>query len=103
MTETRISTEELLRRSKAGDAAALGKLFAHYRDLLRKMVRLRLDRVDFSTTGPGGPAEMDASPQPSTRTSPSLRWPGIASERSRMKTAEGAKLCVLTRWTYENG
>ena len=44
MTETRTTTEDLLRRAKAGDAAALGALFAHYRDRLRKMVRLRLDR-----------------------------------------------------------
>src|SRR5215467_1152540 len=44
MTETWTTTEDLLRRAKAGDAAALGALFAHYRDRLRKMVRLRLDR-----------------------------------------------------------
>jgi RNA polymerase sigma-70 factor (ECF subfamily) len=43
MTETG-NTDDLLRRAKAGDAAALGALFAHYRDRLRKMVRLRLDR-----------------------------------------------------------
>jgi RNA polymerase sigma-70 factor (ECF subfamily) len=44
MTDTAARTEELLRRAKAGDTAALGELFAHYRDRLRKMVRLRLDR-----------------------------------------------------------
>ena len=44
MTETGTTTDDLLRRAKAGDAAALGMLFAHYRDRLRKMVRLRLDR-----------------------------------------------------------
>ena len=43
MTETG-NTDDLLRRAKAGDAAALGALFAHYRDRLRQMVRLRLDR-----------------------------------------------------------
>jgi RNA polymerase sigma-70 factor (ECF subfamily) len=37
-------TEGLLLRAKAGDAAALGGLFAHYRDRLRRMVHLRLDR-----------------------------------------------------------
>jgi RNA polymerase sigma-70 factor (ECF subfamily) len=37
-------TDDLLLRAKAGDGAALGALFAHYRDRLRKMVRLRLDR-----------------------------------------------------------
>ena len=37
-------TEDLLLRAKAGDAAALGGLFARYRDRLRRMVRLRLDR-----------------------------------------------------------
>jgi RNA polymerase sigma-70 factor (ECF subfamily) len=44
MTETGTTTDDLLRRAKAGDAAALGALFAHFRDRLRKMVRLRLDR-----------------------------------------------------------
>jgi RNA polymerase sigma-70 factor (ECF subfamily) len=44
MTETGTTTDDLLRRAKGGDEAALGALFAHYRDRLRKMVRLRLDR-----------------------------------------------------------
>lgn len=44
MTETGTPIDELLQRAKAGDAAALGDLFAHYRDRLRKMIRLRLDR-----------------------------------------------------------
>jgi RNA polymerase sigma-70 factor (ECF subfamily) len=38
------NTADLLRRARTGDAAALGALFAHYRDRLRKMIRLRLDR-----------------------------------------------------------
>ena len=33
-----------LARAKAGDTEALGQLFLHFRDRLRKMVRLRLDR-----------------------------------------------------------
>jgi RNA polymerase sigma-70 factor (ECF subfamily) len=37
-------TDDLLQRARSGDAAALGALFAHYRDRLRKMVHLRLDR-----------------------------------------------------------
>jgi len=36
-------TDDLLRRARSGDAAALGQLFAHYRARLRAMVRLRLD------------------------------------------------------------
>ena len=44
MTDSGTMTGDLLRRAKAGDAAALGALFAHYRDRLGKMVRLRLDR-----------------------------------------------------------
>jgi RNA polymerase sigma-70 factor (ECF subfamily) len=44
MTETRTTTDDLLRRAKAGDEAALGALFMRYRDRLRQMVRLRLDR-----------------------------------------------------------
>jgi RNA polymerase sigma-70 factor (ECF subfamily) len=44
MTETGTTTDELLRRAKAGDQEALGALFARYRDRLRRMVRLRLDR-----------------------------------------------------------
>ena len=35
---------DLLQRAKAGDQQALAALFARYRDRLRKMVRLRLDR-----------------------------------------------------------
>jgi RNA polymerase sigma-70 factor (ECF subfamily) len=37
-------TDELLRRAGGGDAAAVAELFARYRDRLRQMVRLRLDR-----------------------------------------------------------
>jgi RNA polymerase sigma-70 factor (ECF subfamily) len=44
MTDLETTTDDLLRRARGGDAAALGELFAHYRDRLRKMVRLRLDR-----------------------------------------------------------
>jgi RNA polymerase sigma-70 factor (ECF subfamily) len=36
--------DELLRRARAGDQQALADLFAQYRDRLRGMVRLRLDR-----------------------------------------------------------
>ena len=43
MTENGAIADDLLRRAEAGDAAALGALFAHYRDRLRQMVRLRLD------------------------------------------------------------
>jgi RNA polymerase sigma-70 factor (ECF subfamily) len=44
MTDSATTTDDLLRRAKASDPAALGALFAHYRDRLRQMVRLRLDR-----------------------------------------------------------
>jgi RNA polymerase sigma-70 factor, ECF subfamily len=44
MTDSSTTTDDLLLRAKAGDAAALGALFAHYRERLRQMVRLRLDR-----------------------------------------------------------
>jgi RNA polymerase sigma-70 factor (ECF subfamily) len=44
MTDSGTTTDDLLRLAKAGDAGALGTLFAHYRDRLRRMVRLRLDR-----------------------------------------------------------
>jgi len=36
--------QEQLRRLAAGDQQALAELFAHYRDRLRRMVQLRLDR-----------------------------------------------------------
>src|SRR5262245_28355565 len=36
--------DELLRRAGAGDTEAAGVLFARYRDRLRRMVQLRLDR-----------------------------------------------------------
>ncbi len=38
------SSDELLRRAGAGDPHALAELFACYRDRLRRMVRLRMDR-----------------------------------------------------------
>ncbi|HEY7313105.1 MAG TPA: sigma-70 family RNA polymerase sigma factor [Gemmataceae bacterium] len=44
MTDMGTTTDDLLRQARAGDATALGALFAHYRDRLRKMVHLRLDR-----------------------------------------------------------
>jgi RNA polymerase sigma-70 factor (ECF subfamily) len=44
MTDAGTPTDDLLRRARAGEAAALGALFARYRDRLRQMVRLRLDR-----------------------------------------------------------
>src|SRR5262245_55495177 len=44
MTAPGLDEAELLRRAMAGDQSALAELFARYRDRLRKMVRLRLDR-----------------------------------------------------------
>ena len=52
MTETGTTTDNLLLRAKAGDATALGALFARYRDRLRKMVRLRLDRRVYGRITP---------------------------------------------------
>jgi RNA polymerase sigma-70 factor (ECF subfamily) len=44
MTDAGPTTDDLLRQARTGDTAALGTLFAQYRDRLRKMVRLRIDR-----------------------------------------------------------
>jgi RNA polymerase sigma-70 factor (ECF subfamily) len=44
MSETHKTPSELVRRLADGDAAAAGELFAAYRDRLRLMVCLRLDR-----------------------------------------------------------
>jgi RNA polymerase sigma-70 factor (ECF subfamily) len=44
MTDSGTTTDNLLLRAKGGDTAALGALFALYRDRLRRMVHLRLDR-----------------------------------------------------------
>src|SRR5262245_5737902 len=44
MTAPETAEAHLLLRAKAGDQAALAELFARFRDRLRKMVRLRLDR-----------------------------------------------------------
>ena len=52
MTDSGTTTDDLLRRAKAGDAAALGALFARYRDRLRQMVRLRLDRRVYGRLDP---------------------------------------------------
>ena len=43
MTAPAEDDPELLRRAREGDGAALGGLFAQYRDRLRRMVQLRLD------------------------------------------------------------
>jgi RNA polymerase sigma-70 factor (ECF subfamily) len=44
MNDVEATSDDLLLRARAGEAAALGALFARYRDRLRQMVRLRLDR-----------------------------------------------------------
>jgi RNA polymerase sigma-70 factor (ECF subfamily) len=44
MTDSGTTIDDLLRQARAGDADALGALFAHYYGRLRKMVHLRLDR-----------------------------------------------------------
>jgi RNA polymerase sigma-70 factor, ECF subfamily len=52
MNETGTTSDDLLRRAKSGDEAALGTLFAHYRERLRRMVRLRLDRRVYGRLDP---------------------------------------------------
>jgi RNA polymerase sigma-70 factor (ECF subfamily) len=54
LPEESSTTNGLLSRVRGGDGQALAELFAHYRERLRRMVRLRLDRrlqgrVDSST------------------------------------------------------
>jgi RNA polymerase sigma-70 factor (ECF subfamily) len=44
MTGDPSNTDDLLARAKAGDTSALAELFNRYRDRLRRMVHLRLDR-----------------------------------------------------------
>jgi RNA polymerase sigma-70 factor (ECF subfamily) len=44
MSSDSSAPDDLLRRANAGDQQALAGLFAHYRERLRRMVRLRLDR-----------------------------------------------------------
>jgi RNA polymerase sigma-70 factor (ECF subfamily) len=44
MSDESNNPQDLLRRAGGGDQAALAELFAHYREQLRRMVRLRLDR-----------------------------------------------------------
>jgi RNA polymerase sigma-70 factor, ECF subfamily len=43
MTNDSSAPDDLLDRAKAGDAQALAELFGHYRERLKRMVRLRLD------------------------------------------------------------
>ena len=43
MSSDSSAPDDLLRRANAGDQQALAQLFAHYRERLRRMVRLRLD------------------------------------------------------------
>jgi RNA polymerase sigma-70 factor (ECF subfamily) len=44
MTENAPTSDDLVRQAAAGDQGALAQVFAQYRDRLRQMVRLRLDR-----------------------------------------------------------
>ena len=44
MSDTANHADEVLRRAAAGDQEALAQVFARYRDRLRQMVRMRLDR-----------------------------------------------------------
>jgi RNA polymerase sigma-70 factor (ECF subfamily) len=44
MTEGSSTPDDLLRRAGNGDGEALAELFGHYRDRLKRMVLLRLDR-----------------------------------------------------------
>ena len=52
MTADGTENGDLLQRAKAGDQRALADLFARYRDRLRKMVRLRLDRRVYGRLDP---------------------------------------------------
>jgi RNA polymerase sigma-70 factor (ECF subfamily) len=45
-------SEQLLRRAQGGDCHALGALFERYRERLRQMVRLRLDRRLYGRIDP---------------------------------------------------
>ena len=47
MTDDLSEHDELLRRAKSGDECALADLFTHYRERLKRMVQLRLDRRLF--------------------------------------------------------
>src|SRR5712691_8214521 len=44
MTDDSTDVQDLMRRLAEGDQQALAEAFARYRDRLRRMVRLRLDR-----------------------------------------------------------
>jgi RNA polymerase sigma-70 factor (ECF subfamily) len=52
MTGATDDSEDLLQRARAGDASALAELFARYRERLRQMVRLRLDRRLYGRIDP---------------------------------------------------
>src|SRR5262249_17906580 len=44
MTSDLSAPDDLLRRAASGDVEAVAELFSHYRDRLKRMVLLRLDR-----------------------------------------------------------
>jgi RNA polymerase sigma-70 factor (ECF subfamily) len=52
MTENGSESDDLLRRAKDGDGQARAELFARYRERLRRMVRLRLDRRLYGRIDP---------------------------------------------------
>jgi RNA polymerase sigma-70 factor (ECF subfamily) len=52
MPDNDSESDDLLRRAKAGDPQARTELFARYRERLRQMVRLRLDRRLYGRIDP---------------------------------------------------
>jgi RNA polymerase sigma-70 factor (ECF subfamily) len=52
MTSDLSDYDDLLQRAMAGDAQALSELFSRYRERLRRMVRLRLDRRLYGRLDP---------------------------------------------------
>jgi len=48
MTDDSAELQERLRRLAAGDQQALADLFVRYRERLRRMVKLRLDRSSLT-------------------------------------------------------
>jgi RNA polymerase sigma-70 factor (ECF subfamily) len=52
MSSSTAESDDLLQRARAGDQQALGLLFDRYRERLRKMLRLRLDRRLYGRVDP---------------------------------------------------
>src|SRR5262249_26263899 len=94
MDNDRSESEQMVRRARGGDSQALGELFERYRERLRQMVRLRLDRRLFGRIDPSDvlqEAYLDVSKHfPEYAANPAVPFLSLASLPHRAKARDSA-------------